>query len=286
MIPLLTWVFPDTLIVIAIILVFAVASHLLLRKAISMMTNQMVRKARARAEKDAGGATSAQVRVEQRTATIGSLLRSIVAFVVWIIAILMILSALGIPLTPLLASAGVGGIALAFGAQSLVKDFLSGVFMIMEDQYGVGDLIDVGDVTGTVEEVTLRVTRLRDADGMVWYIRNGEILRVGNVSQGWSTTNVDIPLATGQDTQKAIDVLAGVAESFAADPEWTDVLLNPPSVLGVESISAGQITLRMSVRTAPNQQWAPARALREASVTALAKAGFRAPALPSYDPNI
>lgn len=285
MLPLITWVFPDTLITLAIILALATVSHLVLRKAISIVTNQMVRQANAHTAKDTARATAAaQLRVSQRTATIGSLLRSIVAFVVWIIAILMMLSALGIPLTPLLASAGVGGIALAFGAQSLIKDFLSGIFMIIEDQYGVGDLVNTGEVTGTVEEVTLRVTRLRDANGMVWYVRNGEVLRIGNISQGWSSTTVDIPLATGQDAQAAIDVLAGVATDFAASPEWVDVLLDPPSVLGIESITAGQLTLRMSVKTEPDQQWAPARALREAAVTALAKAGFRAPTLPTYHP--
>ena len=123
-------------------------------------------------------------RTEQRASAIGTLLRSVVAITVWTIAMLTILPLLGIDIAPLLASAGVIGVALGFGAQTLVKDYLSGIFMIIEDQYGVGDVVDVGPVIGTVEEVALRFTRLRDMSGVVWYVRNGEILRVANRSQG------------------------------------------------------------------------------------------------------
>lgn len=278
----LTWDLPDTPILIGVILVGTVLVHLLLRRGISAVTKQMVKQAKARSAKAETPASRAlsQARVEQRTATIGSMLRSIVAFVVWIVSALTILGILGVPLTPMLASAGVGGVALAFGAQSLIKDFLSGVFMMFEDQYGVGDLIDTGEVTGRVEEVGLRVTRLRDGNGMVWYVRNGEILRVGNISQGWSTAAVDVPIATDQNPQEAIDVLSTVATDFAADPQWEDVLLDPPSVLGVESVTASHITLRLSLKTAPNAQFAPQRALREAAVTALAHAGIKAPVAP------
>ena len=128
-------------------------------------------------------------RRRQRTETLGTVLRSLVTATVFSVAFVMILDELAIPIAPLLASAGVAGVALGFGAQSLVKDFISGVFMLVEDQYGVGDVIDTGEAIGTVEDVTLRVTRLRDGNGVVWYVRNGEIVRVGNRSQGSSSTS-------------------------------------------------------------------------------------------------
>ena len=146
--------------------------------------------ARLKAVRTVGGRTFAEAtgyastRHQQRMATTASVLKSTLTGIIGGSALLMILDLLGLPLAPLLASAGVGGLAIGFGAQSLVKDFFSGVFMIAEDQYGVGDVIDTGTVSGTVEEVTLRITRLRDADGVVWYLRNGEILRVGNRSPG------------------------------------------------------------------------------------------------------
>ena len=153
-------------------------------------------------------------RRRQRTETLGSVLRSLVTTIVFGVAFVMILDEVGIPIAPLLASAGVAGVALGFGAQSLVKDFLSGIFMILEDQYGVGDVIDTGEAIGKVEDVTLRVTRLRDGNGVVWYVRNGEIIRVGNRSQGWSTAIVDLPVAYTEDVER---VQAILREALQAD---------------------------------------------------------------------
>ncbi len=144
----------------------------------------------------------------------GAILKSTSTFAISAMAILTVMGLLGLPLGPLLASAGVGGVALGFGAQSLVKDFLSGIFMIVEDQYGVGDVIDTGEAIGTVEDVTLRVTRLRDGNGVVWYIRNGEIVRIGNRSQGWSTAVVDTAVAYDEDIDRAI---SGDARGRAPD---------------------------------------------------------------------
>ena len=179
----------------------------------------------------------ANARHVQRTQTMGALLKSITTFVVLGITALTVLSLVGIPLGPMLASASVGGVALAFGAQSLVKDFLSGVFMIVEDQYGVGDVIDTGEVVGTVENVSLRVTQLRDAGGMTWYVRNGEIVRIGNKTQGWSTAIVDIPVAYDQDVEKAISVIRDVVSVMDDDDAFKDILLEEPNVVGVESIA-------------------------------------------------
>ncbi len=175
---------------------------------------------------------------------------------------------------PIVASAGVGGVALGFGAQSLVKDYLSGIFMLTEDQFGVGDLVQIGALTGTVQEVTLRVTRLRDASGTVWYVRNGEVLTLGNVSQGFSTAVIDIPIAVGQDPERAKEVLRAAVVPMAEEEPWADVLLEAPDVLGVGAVTAAEITIQIRIKTGPNQQAAPTRAVRERAVLALAEAGI------------
>jgi len=225
----------------------------------------------------------ANVRHVQRTTTMGALLKSITTFVVWGITILTVLSLVGIPLGPMLASASVGGVALAFGAQSLVKDFLSGVFMIVEDQYGVGDVIDTGEVVGTVENVSLRVTTLRDANGMTWYVRNGEIIRIGNKTQGWSTALVDIPVAYDQDVERAITVIRDVVSVMDEDEEFADILLEEPDVVGVESIANGAITIRIIAKTVANEQFGVQREMRERIKVAFDRAGVRSP-LPVMPP--
>lgn len=287
MLPLetLTWSWPDTPIAIAIVLLGSLVVHWLLNHGIKIVVEHTIRRSEARRRGEtsraerllarAAGLTSERHR--QRAATIGSLLRSLSAFVIASIAIMTVMSVVGIPLAPLLTSAGVGGIALAFGAQSLVKDFLSGFFMIAEDQYGVGDWIDTGTVQGTVEEVGLRITRIRDGNGMVWYIRNGEITRIGNVSQGWSTSTIDIPVAYDEDPEKVMDVLRRVVEQIDASPEWKEQLLESPSVLGIDSIKGGQLTFQISIKSPPNQQWGVAREIRERAQQELTRAGVRGP---------
>jgi len=226
----------------------------------------------------------AQTRHVQRTQTMGALLKSISTFVVGTITALTVLSLIGIPLGPMLASASVGGVALAFGAQSLVKDFLSGVFMIIEDQYGVGDVIDTGEVIGTVENVSLRITQLRDANGMTWYVRNGEIIRIGNKTQGWSTALVDVAIAYDQDVEEAMVVIRDVVAAMDEDEAWKDVLLEEPNVVGVESIAAGVITIRILAKTVANEQFGVQREMRERIKRALDAAGVRSPqpVLPPY----
>ncbi len=279
----ITWNFPDTPITVGIVLLSAIVAHILLRKSISSLTRHMAERARRRAEGRSGLAANG-MRLEQRTATIGSVLRNLAAVIVWVVAGMTILSTLGVPLAPLLASAGIGGIAVAFGAQSLVKDVLAGLTMLIEDQYGVGDTIETGTVTGTVEDVTLRVTQIRDGEGTLWFVPNGQIQAVGNTSLGWSIANVDVPIAAGQDVPTAVSVLSTVAEDFGDDPEWKDVLVESPTSLGVQAVSAGVVTLRISVKTVGNQQWAPSRALREKAVDALDAAGFAPPAVPPVEP--
>ncbi|WP_432561174.1 mechanosensitive ion channel family protein [Kineococcus sp. SYSU DK003] len=200
-------------------------------------------------------------RRQQRAETLASVLKSTVTFVVGILAILMVLDTVGIAIAPFLASAGIAGVALGFGAQALVKDFLSGIFMLAEDQYGVGDSVDLGDASGTVEAVGLRVTRLRDVKGTVWYVRNGEILRVGNQSQGWARAVVDVSVAYGEDLTHAQRVLQRIADSLVAEEEWKDLVIDAPEVWGVEQMTTDGIVLRLVVKTRPLQQWAVQREL-------------------------
>jgi small conductance mechanosensitive channel len=202
-------------------------------------------------------------RREQRAKTMGSLLKSIVTGVVFAMAAIMALSEIGLDVAPLIASAGIIGVALGFGAQSLVKDFLSGIFMIIEDQYGVGDVIDAGEAIGTVEAVSLRVTRLRDINGTVWYVRNGEILRIGNMSQNWAQTVLDIQVAYSEDLHRVRSVLADVAHDMWDDEDYQGKILEEPEVWGIQSLDPDGITVRVVMKTAPMEQWGVAREMRE-----------------------
>ena len=170
----------------------------LVRRAAEGLPSPVLRRRRERTAAQHPATLLAGRRV-QRAETMGSLLKSIASIVIFTVFGITAIAELGYPVGPLIASAGVVGVAVGFGAQSLVKDFLSGIFMIFEDQYGVGDSVDLGEAGGTVEAVGLRVTRLRDVEGTVWYVRNGEILRVGNQSQNWARTVLDIPVALDQD---------------------------------------------------------------------------------------
>ena len=217
-------------------------------------------------------------RNKARTETLTSVLSSGANLVIWTVAVLMILGEVGINLGPLIAGAGIVGVAVGFGAQSIVKDFLSGMFMLVEDQYGVGDSIDVGLVSGTVERVTLRTTILRDGDGSIWYIPNGEIARVGNRSQVWARALLDIDVAYDTDLRKAQQVLKDVAMGLWEDDEFTDGdIIEEPMVLGVQNLGVDGITLRLIAKTDASEQWAVARELRLRIKEAFDEAGIEMP---------
>ena len=217
-------------------------------------------------------------RNKARTETLTSVLSSGANLVIWTVAVLMILGEVGINLGPLIAGAGIVGVAVGFGAQSIVKDFLSGMFMLVEDQYGVGDSIDVGLVSGTVERVTLRTTILRDGDGSIWYIPNGEIARVGNRSQVWARALLDIDVAYDTDLRKAQQVLKDVAMGLWEDEEFTSGdIIEEPMVLGVQNLGVDGITLRLIAKTDASEQWAVARELRLRIKEAFDEAGIEMP---------
>jgi moderate conductance mechanosensitive channel len=198
----------------------------------------------------------------QRAATIGSVLKSVISMVILVIAVLTILGELRISLAPFIAGTSIVGVALGFGAQNIVKDFLAGIFMMLEDQYGVGDTIDFEKASGTVEAVGLRTTRLRDVNGTVWYVRNGEVVRVGNSSQGYAQVVLDVPIDATADVANASQAILEVAERMRAEDEWSPVFLGDPDMQGVESMTRDETVLRMVARTRPGEQWRVARELR------------------------
>lgn len=213
-----------------------------------------------------------------RAETIQLVLRSIVVAIVWTIAILTVLGQLDIDLAPLIAGAGIGGIALGFGAQSIVRDFLSGLFMLIEDQYGVGDIVDVGEASGTVEKMSLRSTTLRDIEGTVWHVPNGEILRVGNYSQLWSRALLDVEVSYDTDIEFAQGVIQRVADELWQDPAWGgQQIMERPEVWGVESLGASSVAIRLVVKTEPSEQWNVQRELRMRLKLALDAAGIEIP---------
>ena len=254
---------------IAGILVVAIVARFVLHRVIDKITNGILsgRTGIGRLEERLPSAlvvTSpmASARREQRGRTLASVLKSVTTATIGAIAALMILEQLGVNTGPLLASAGIVGIAVGFGAQALVRDVISGLFMLVEDQYGVGDVVDLGDASGVVEAVGLRVTRVRDVDGTVWYIRNGEVLRVGNRSQGWARAVLDVGIAYGEDVTRAEALLLEVAQGLRTDEKFGPLVLEEPEMWGVESVTADGVVLRLVVKTEPLQQSAVARELR------------------------
>jgi moderate conductance mechanosensitive channel len=213
----------------------------------------------------AGSATAriAAARRKQRAETLGGVLRSISSFTLFTIAGIMVLSEIGVDIGPLIAGAGIVGIALGFGAQTLVRDFLSGLFMLFEDQYGIGDVVDLGDASGTVEAVSLRVTRLRDVNGTVWYVRNGEVLRVGNMSQNWARTVLDVRVGLGEDLTRVRGILEETCHSVWEDEDFSGKIIEEPEVWGVERMDPDAVVMRVAVKTAPLEQWDVARELRK-----------------------
>ncbi len=203
---------------------------------------------------------------EQRRATrantIGVVLRAALNVVVIAITVLMILGELHVSVAPILASAGVAGVALGFGAQSLVKDLLSGLFMLIEDQYGVGDVVDLGEASGVVENFGLRSTRLRSLDGTVWYVPNGEVQRVGNKTQLWSRVLIEVRFDLDVDPEAARQAMLDAAAAAAKDEEIAAAILDDPQVPGVEQLDFNAVMLRLLIQVQPSQQWAVQRAIR------------------------
>ena len=273
-------------VVVLLIIVVAVVLRLAVHRAIHRLTSgagegrvpTLLRPLRDRAVRTLRDAAPLMVeRRTQRAQAIGSVLRSFSTILIYGVAFVLILGEFGVNLAPIIASAGIVGVAIGFGAQNLVRDFLSGIFMMLEDQYGVGDVVDLGEATGTVEAVGLRVTTLRDIAGTVWYVRNGEVLRVGNSSQGFSVAVVDIPVGHSADVDDALEIAERAANAECAEPKIASKVIAPPEMLGVQSVTAEGVLMRLTIRTRPGEQWAVQRAVAAEVKTALDDAGVPAP---------
>lgn len=265
----------------AIAIVLIVVTALILRKFTLSFIRRAVEKAAVRAESKPGrfleaGLLMGAERRMQRTRALGGVLGSIASVTIMIIAALMVIDQLHISTGPILASVGGLSVAIGFGARDVVTDLLAGIFMIMEDQYGVGDFIDASDAKGTVEEVGLRVTQLRDLDGVVWYVRNGTIKRIGNQSQGYARAIVDVPVSYTENPSRVRDIMVETAHLLFEDPMWKDSFLSEaPTVAGIESIEGDHMMMRVSMRTGPRKSSEVARELRSRLLTAFDDARVR-----------
>jgi len=216
-------------------------------------------------------------RSTKRTETLGNVMGSLASIIIYTIAVLMALGEFDVNLGPLIASAGIVGIALGFGAQSLVKDFLSGIFMLIEDQYGVGDIVDVGDAAGVVEAVNLRTTQIRDVNGTLWHVPNGEIRRVGNKSQEWARAVLDVEVAYDTDIATAMGVIKGVADEVWEEAPDNATILEEPEIWGVEAFGESAIAIRLAMKVEPAEQFATARLVRGRLKEAFDREGIEIP---------
>ena len=216
-------------------------------------------------------------RSKQRSITIGAVLQSTVGLVLFLVTGLLVLSELDLNLAPLIAGAGIAGLAIGFGAQSMVKDFLAGVFILFEDQFGVGDIVDTGLATGKVEEVSLRTTRLRDQSGTLWIVPNGEIHRVGNTSQLWSNAVIDVEIAYDTNIDYAISVIKKTLDQIWEEQDPAATVIAEPTVLGVDRLGDSSVVIRAVVKCEPAEQWGMGRIARKRLKEALDEAGIEIP---------
>ena len=242
----------------------------------------------SRAQIEHGAAASDRIK-QARTLT--QVIEWGIVAIVYFVAALLIMSRLGIPLTSLIAPATVAGAAIGFGAQQLVQDLLAGFFLISERQFGVGDTVRMSlpgqeaGVSGTVEELTLRVTKLRTDQGELVFIPNGTLRQVTNSSKEWSRVVVDIPIPVDQDIEKATRALREMAKEMGRDPAWSNTLVDEPTVAGIETIEVGYLQLRLIARTLPGRQSDVGSELRLRAALTLQEAGISPPAISVRRPD-
>lgn len=217
----------------------------------------------ARAEQDLGSGTGLDaLERRKRAQTIGSLVRRTLAFLIWTMAVLIVLRELDIDITPVLTGAGIAGLAVGFGAQTLVRDYISGFFLIVEDQVRVGDVAEVNGTGGLVEQINLRTIVLRDFEGTVYVIPNGEIKTLGNRTKDFSYYVIDLPVSFEEDTDVVTDAVRAAAEELMADPAFAPSILEPLEVVGVDAFGTSQVILKFRIKTVPLKQWEVGRELR------------------------
>lgn len=214
---------------------------------------------------------------EKRARTAASLIRTVGTTLVVIVAVMMAFREIGLDITPLIAGAGVAGLAIGFAAQSLIKDIIAGFFILLDDQFHVGDVIQAAGVSGQVEQMTLRMTIIRDLQGTVHFIPNGEIKVVSNLTKEWSRAVLEIGVGYEEDVDRVIALLSEIGRSLAEDESFGKLVLEPPQVLGVEALTDSQVTIRMLTKTVPFKQWEVARELRRRIKTRFDREGIRTP---------
>ncbi|MEY2694532.1 MAG: hypothetical protein RL142_880 [Actinomycetota bacterium] len=265
------WTQYQTPIHIVLILIVAIVGRALLLVSVKRVVAGVVSGVKSEAKAVAIDEDSplAKARVVQRTKTIGSVLSNFITWGIALISVTMILNEIGVEVGALIAGAGILGAAVGFGAQSLVRDLISGLFIVFEDQYGVGDVVDLGEVKGAIEQVGLRVTQVRDVEGTLWYVRNGEILRVGNKSQGFTRVLIDLAFEPGVDVEKAKTALLAAAAKVSKTKAHCDLMIGAAEVWGIQSISGDSIVIRMVQQVAPKSGDDVARAIRAEVAAAL-----------------
>jgi moderate conductance mechanosensitive channel len=270
------WAFAARIILIILgLLLLRYVLLILVKRIVTSVTSGVKKREGAADTKALDASPLARARIVQRARTIGLVLSNLITAGLTISALIIVLSELGIAIGALAAGAGILGAALGFGAQTLVRDFLAGLFIVVEDQFGVGDTVDLGSASGVVESIRLRVTQVRDSEGTVWYVRNGEILRVGNQSQGWSRIILDLPLAYNSDLEKAKKVLEQAAAKLAETPGIKTGLIGKAEVWGIQALGSEGVVFRMVQQVRPSKKDSLSRALRQEVKTALDKAGIR-----------
>lgn len=252
---------------------------LIIRRSIDRVVSGVKKSHNVQETQELASAPLRAARIVQRTRTLGTVINSVLTVIVMGAALVLILQVLNVPVLGILGAAGVVAAGLAFGAQNLVKDILNGMFMVFEDQFGIGDIVDLGVASGTVESVGVRITSIRDINGTLWHVRNGEILRVGNKSQGWARVIIDLPVPYRADIDVVKDVILTTAKSLSTDPEWRRKIIEHPEIWGIESVTAEALIVRLTVKTRSADQWAVARELRLRVKLALDGLGVSVPSL-------
>ena len=253
----------STLISVSAIIIGAIVLRLLLRISSRRVVKTIVNGVNHAAKVERMDSILAEQRLTQRTKTIASVLDNFATWAITITALVMVLSELGVDVGALIAVSTILGAAIGFGAQSLVKDLLAGIFIVFEDQYGVGDWVEIGDVSGEVEKVGLRVTEIRDIHGTLWFVRNGEINEVGNASQDWAAALLDFAFAYDNDVDQVQSIILDVASEMRASDQWNKDMTADVEIWGMQHVSGEQFIIRASAKTVPNRQWAVARELRK-----------------------
>jgi len=279
------WEVWQTPISIGIILVVAVVVrivlHFVIRRVVDQIVTGIKRKQNVTETRALTVSPLAAVRVVQRTRTLGSVLNNVVTVLVAAVALVLVLGLLDVNVVTVLSAAGVVGAGLAFGAQNIVKDVLNGIFMIAEDQLGVGDVVDVGPATGVVENVGIRVTQIRGVHGVLWFVRNGEILRVGNMSQGWSRVVVDVAVPYAVDVDAVQSALLRAATDMAASPKWQQVVIDEPEAWGLQSVAEEHLVLRIVAKSKPADRDNVDRELRRRFKAVADELGIQLPSMES-----